>query len=61
MNVSNKECNNALNFCFSELDRVNNFFYLGNNMNGGGGSDLDVTRRIGLEWKAFNSVFYVVW
>ena len=26
-------------------------------MNGGGGSELAVTRRIGLGWKAFNSVF----
>ena len=60
MNVSNKVCNNVLNVCLSELERVNNFCYLGDNMNGGGGSELAVTRRIGLGWKAFNSIFNVV-
>ena len=56
MNVSNKVCNNVLNVCLKELGRVNNFFYLRDNMNGGGGSELADTRRIGLGWKAFNSM-----
>ena len=56
MNVSNEECNNVSNFCLSELARVNNFCYLGHNMNGREGSELAVTRRIGLEWTAFNSI-----
>ena len=36
MNVSNKVCKNVLNVCLSELERVNNFCYLGDNMNGEG-------------------------
>ena len=56
MNVSNKVCNNVLNVCLSELKRVDNFLYLVDNMNGGGKSELAVTRRIGLGWKAFNSM-----
>ena len=56
MNVSNEEYKNVSNVCLSELERVNNFCYLGYNMNGGGGSELAVTRRIGLGWKAFNSM-----
>ena len=40
-----------------ELDRVNNFCYLGDSIDGGGGgSDLAVTRRAGLGWKAFNTL-----
>ena len=49
MNVSNDECNNVLNVCLSELKRVNSYYYLGNNMNGGRGSELSVTLRIRLE------------
>ena len=56
MNVSNKVCNNVLKFRLSELERVNNYCYLRDNVNGGGGSELAVTRRIGLGWKAFNSM-----
>ena len=56
MNVSNKVCNNVLNVCRKKLERPNNFCYLGDNMNGGGGSELAVTSRIELGWKAFNSV-----
>ena len=56
MNVSNKVCNNVLNVCLSELKRVNNFCYSKDNMSGGEGSELDVTRRIRLGWKAFNSM-----
>ena len=56
MNVSNKVCKNVLNFCLSELERMNNFCYLGDNMIGGEGSELAVTRKIGLNWKAFNSM-----
>ena len=37
MNGSNKEFNNVLNGCLSELEGVNNFCYLEDNMNGGGG------------------------
>ena len=29
-------------------------------MNGGEGSELDVTRRIGLGWKAFNSISIIL-
>ena len=47
---------NVLNVCLSELKRVNNFCKLGDNMNRGGGSELAITRRIGLGWKAFNSM-----
>ena len=54
MNVSNEECNNVLNGCLSELMRGKNYFYLGNNINKRGESELSVTRRIELEWKAFN-------
>ena len=46
-----------LSVCLSELERVNNFCYLGDNMNGGGRSELAVTRRIELGWKSFNSMF----
>ena len=56
INFSNEKCNNVLNVCLSELERVNNFCYLGVNMNGGGGRELAVTRKIGLGWKAFNSM-----
>ena len=56
MNGSNEECKNASNGCLGELEKVNIYCYLGNNVNGGGGSELAVTRRIGLGWKAFNSV-----
>ena len=56
MNVSNKVCNNVSSVCLSEMERLNNFCYLGDNMNGGGGSELVVTSRIGLGWKAFNSM-----
>ena len=45
MNGANEECN-ILNGCLSELDTVNNYFYLGNNMNGRGKSELAVTQKI---------------
>ena len=48
MNASKKKCNNVSNSCLSEMERVNNYCYLRDNMNGGGGSELAVTRRIGL-------------
>ena len=60
MNVSNKECNNVLNGCLGELERVNNFFNQGDNINGGGESELVVTRRKRLNWKAFNSMFFML-
>ena len=56
MNVSNKVCNNVSNVFLSELERVNNFCYLGDNRNCGRGSELAVKRRIGLGWKAFKSM-----
>ena len=56
-NGANREDKNVSNACLGELERVNSYCYLGDNVNGGGGSDLAVTRRIGLGWKAFNSVF----
>ena len=56
MNGSNEECKNASNGCLGELERVNSYCYLGDNVNGGGGIELAVIRRIGLGWKAFNSV-----
>ena len=56
MNGANVECKNASNGCLGELERVNSYCYLGDNVNGGGRCELAVTRRIGLGWKAFNSV-----
>ena len=43
MNGSNEECSNVLNGYLSELKRVNNYCYLGDNMNGGGKSELAAT------------------
>ena len=40
MNVSNKIFNKVLNVCLSELEKVNNYCYLGDNMKSGGGSEL---------------------
>ena len=59
-NGSNEECKNASNGCLGELDRVNSYCYLGENVKGGGGSELAVTRRIGLGWKAVCLLCYVV-
>ena len=56
MNGANVECKNASNGCLGQLERVNSYCYLGDNVNGGGESELAVTRRIGLDCKAFNSV-----
>ena len=56
MNGSNEECNNVSDGCLSELERVNSCCHLGDTMNGGGVSELAVTRKIGLGWKAFNSM-----
>ena len=56
MKGANEECKNVSNSCLSELERVNNYFFLRDNMNEGGRSELAVTRRIGLGWKAFNSM-----
>ena len=47
----NFECRvfmNVLDACMSELERVNSYCYLDDKMNGEGGSELAVTRRIGL-------------
>ena len=43
MNDANVECKNASNGCLGELVRVNSYFYLGDNVNGGGESELAVT------------------
>ena len=59
MNGSNEECKNASNGCLGELEKVNSYCYLGNNVNGGGASEL-ATRRIRLDWKAFNSVSFML-
>ena len=56
MNDSKKECNNFLKGCLSEFERVNNYCYLGDNMNGGKGSEVAVTGRIGLGWRTLNSM-----
>ena len=56
MNAAKVECKNVSNGCLRELERGNSYFYLGDNVNGGGGNELAVTRRIRLGWKAFNSV-----
>ena len=61
LNGANEECKNASNGCLGELERVNSYCYLGDNVNGGGGSKLAVTRKIGLSWKAFNSVFSMLY
>ena len=57
MNGAKVECKNALNGCLGELEKVNSYCYLRDNVNGGSGSELAVTRRIGLGWKVFNRVF----
>ena len=59
-NGSNEECKNFSNSCLSELERMNSYCYLGDNRNGGKGSELAVTRRIGLDWKEFNSLSSVL-
>ena len=56
MNGAKVECKNASNGCLGELEKVNSYCYLRDNVNGGRESELAVTRRIGLGWKAFNSV-----
>ena len=56
MNGANVECKNASNGCLDDLERVNSYCYLEDNVNSEGGSELAVTRMIGLGWKAFNSV-----
>ena len=61
MNVSNKVCNIDLNVYLSELERVNNYCYLRDNMNGRGGSELAVTCRKRLSWKTFNSMSSMLW
>ena len=43
MNCSNEECDNVSGGCLSELERINNFCYLEDNMNGEGRSELAVT------------------
>ena len=45
----------------NELERVNNFCYLRDDVNGAGGSELAVAHRIGLEWKAFNCMYSMLW
>ena len=60
MNGANVECKNAPNSCLGELEGVNSYCYLGDNVNGEGGSELAVTRRIGLGWKALNSVSFML-
>ena len=45
MNGANVKCKNASNGCLGELERVNSYCYLEDNVNGGGGSELAVTRR----------------
>ena len=50
MNGANVECKNASNGCLGELKRMNSYSYLEDKVNGGGGSELAVTRRIGLGW-----------
>ena len=48
MNFSNEECKNVSDNCLNELERVNSYCYLGDNVNVEGGSELAVTRKIGL-------------
>ena len=48
MNGSNEECMKDSNSCLSQLEKVNNYYYQGNNVNDGGGNKLAVTDRIGL-------------
>ena len=43
MNGSNEECNNALNGFLGEFEKVNNYCYSKDNVNGGGESELAVT------------------
>ena len=62
MNGANVECKNASNGCLGELERVNSYCYLGDNVNGGGGSELAcyMKDRTGLEGIQ-QCVFYVMW
>ena len=59
-NFECRVCMNASNGCLSEMERVNSYCHLEDNVKGGGGSELAVTRRIGLGWKAFNSLSSVL-
>ena len=61
MNVSNEEGNNVSNGCLSELERVNDYFYLGNNKKWRERKSLAVTRKIGLGFEGIQRyVFSVV-
>ena len=56
MNASNELCKNAWHGCLHRLERVNISCYLREKMNSGGRSELAVTRRIKLDWKAEDSM-----
>ena len=56
MNGLIQKCKNIVNGCLCELEEVNNYGYLGDNVNSGGGNELAVTRRIELGWEAFKSM-----
>ena len=58
MNCLLEECTNYSDGCLSELKIVDNFFYLGNNIKSGSKSKVAGTGRIGLDWKAFNSMSF---
>ena len=45
-----------VNDILKDLERVDNFCYLGDTINGDGSSELSVTRRVRLGWNAFNNL-----
>ena len=47
---------NQTNDILKDLERVNNFCYLGDTINGDGSSELSVTRRVQAGWNAFNNL-----
>ena len=62
MNGSNEESKNVSNSCLSELERVNSYCYLGDNMNGGRESELAVFTQDRAGLKGIQQyVFYVMW
>ena len=61
--VHNGECDGdniehvgAVSERLPELERVEDFCYLGDSLDGAGGSELAVTRRVGLGWKKFRDL-----
>ncbi|XP_077990971.1 uncharacterized protein LOC144445305 [Glandiceps talaboti] len=52
----NPEHASAVSERLQELDRVKEFCYLGDTLDGAGGSELAVTKRVGLGWRKFRDL-----